>query len=62
MQILIAVGQAIRELKAVPAGKLYASLMGNGISLDEFNALIAVLVKQGLVERTADHQIKWIAD
>jgi hypothetical protein len=60
MQILIAVGQAIRELKTVPAGPLYARLMGK-MDLEQFDAMIAILVKQGLVERTSDHQIKWIA-
>jgi hypothetical protein len=60
MQILIAVGQAIRELKTVPAGHLYARLMGK-MDLEQFDAMIGVLEKQGLVKRTSDHQIAWIA-
>ena len=60
IQILIAVGQTIRELKTVAAGHLYARLMGK-MDLEQFDAMIGVLEKQGLVKRTTDHQIAWIA-
>lgn len=49
MEIVLAVGQAIKELGSVPSGHLYARLMGN-MSLDTYNKVIALLKKVGAVK------------
>jgi hypothetical protein len=59
LAVIKAVAEAVRELKQVPAGHLYASLMGI-MSLAEFNSIIAVLVEAGLVERAASHMLTWV--
>lgn len=56
--VTVAVAGAIRELGSVPAGTAYAHLMGH-LSLEQFDAIIAVLVKQGLVRREPNHLLVW---
>jgi hypothetical protein len=58
IQALAALAEAIRELKRVPAGTLYAHLMGV-MSLESFEAAIDRLVKSGLVRREASHELVW---
>ncbi len=54
----MAVGEAIRELKQVPEGKLYAILMPV-MDLPDFDGLIRVLANNGLIRRENDLLI-WI--
>lgn len=54
-----AIGEAIRDLGRVPAGHLYAHLMGK-LTLDQFDGLVGALVQAKLVERTRDHELIWI--
>jgi hypothetical protein len=49
---------AIRELGRVPSGHLYARVMGS-LSLDQYNKVIGILKKAGLVEETAGHELIW---
>lgn len=61
-QIIIAMAQAIaeaiRSLGSVPSGHLYAQLMGK-LELEEFNAIISVLVKSGLITNN-NNKLVWI--
>lgn len=53
-----AIAEAIRELKTVPSGELYARLMGK-LSLEQYESLIGSLVKVGLVTK-AGHLLRWV--
>ncbi len=55
----LAIAEAIRELKQVPAGHLYARLM-SVLSLDQFNALVRILINAGLVREDSSHLLMWI--
>ncbi len=46
--IIRAVADAIKELKEVPSGHLYAHLCGN-LSLNEYNQIIEILQKSRLI-------------
>lgn len=59
MQTLIAVSTAIRDLKQVPTGHLYATLMSK-MDLPTFNRVVATL-KRADVVREADNVLHWIA-
>jgi len=58
IQVAAAVGDAIRELKEVPSGHLYAHLMGR-MSLESYNGCIRILKQAGLVEEH-NHLLKWV--
>lgn len=57
-QTIAAVAEAIRELKEVPSGHLYAQLMGS-LSLDTYQAIIGRLTGAGLVLEE-NHLLTWI--
>jgi len=59
VRAVAAIAEAIRELGQVPAGHLYAKLMGS-MSLDQFEKIISILVKAGLVKRDASHLLHWV--
>lgn len=52
------IAAAIMEAGEIPSGHLYAALMSQ-MSLDEYNSLISVLVRAGLVEKQASHLLVW---
>lgn len=58
MKIVIAVGEAIKELGSVPSGHLYAHMMGH-MSLETYNKVIALLVKTGAVKEE-NHLLTWV--
>jgi hypothetical protein len=53
IEVLMAVADAIKELKKVPSGHLYVVLMGK-IDLQSYEAIIRMLVHSKLVERRGD--------
>lgn len=57
LQTVVAVGDAIRSLKTVPSGVLYAQLMGH-LTLDQYHAIIAALVDAGVVIEQ-NHLLTW---
>jgi hypothetical protein len=59
IEVIRAVADSIRELKQVPAGHLYAVLMGS-MSLDGFNKIIRILKNAGLVREDESHLLHWI--
>ncbi len=58
VKTLIAVAETIRELKRVPAGTLYATLMGT-MDLPTFESMVNTLVNTGLVKRDG-HVLAWV--
>jgi len=56
--VLTAVSEAIRTARQIPAGELYAVLMGR-MDLAGFDKLVAILVGSGLVEKRGD-LLRWI--
>ena len=53
-----ALGEAIRDLKEIPAGHLYAHVTGK-LSHDQFEQAVGILVKAGLVRREPSHLLVW---
>lgn len=53
-----AVGEAIEGLGSVPAGELYARVMGH-MSLSTFEGIVKMLVDAGLVTRS-NHLLTWV--
>jgi hypothetical protein len=58
-KIVHAVAEAVRELKEIPSGHLYARLMGH-LSLDQYEQVVALLVRTKLVEKDASHMLRWV--
>jgi len=58
LAIVLAVGEAIKELGSVPSGHLYAHMMGR-MSLETYNKIIALLVKTGAVKEE-NHLLTWV--
>ena len=58
---VLAIAEAIRELGSVPSGHLYARLMDR-FSLDQYESLIQILVRENLITRGNDHLLRWIAN
>lgn len=61
MEIIRAIADAIRELKSVPSGHLYARLCGN-MSLSEYQQIIGILQRSKVIVVEPSHLIRWIAD
>jgi len=59
LQITVALAETIRELKEVPAGKLYAALMTR-IDHETFERLVKTLEGAGLVKRERSGMLRWI--
>ncbi len=51
LAVAMAVCETIREAGLVPSGHLYAHLMTQNCTLEQFEALIRLLVNAGLVRR-----------
>jgi hypothetical protein len=58
LQIVKAIADAIRELKEVPSGHLYANLMGK-LTLQQYEEVIQVLVRAKVIT-VKNHLITWI--
>jgi hypothetical protein len=58
IQTIMAIADAIRELKEVPSGHLYARVMGQ-LSLDQFQSVVDLLVRAGLVSESRGHLLTW---
>ena len=58
LAIVLAVGEAIKELGSVPSGHLYAHMMGR-MSLETYNKVIGLLVKTGAVKEE-NHLLTWV--
>lgn len=58
LQMVMAIAEAIRELKEVPEGHLYTNVMST-IDLSQFNKILDILEKQKLITRN-NYLIKWV--
>lgn len=59
LQLAVAVGDTIRKLGSVPAGHLYAQLMGK-MDMAGFQALMSMLEEAGLITYDEHHLISWV--
>lgn len=59
LEMVRAVGDAIREAGEVPSGHLYAVLMGK-VDLAGYERMVDMLVGAGLVERAPNHLLRWV--
>ncbi len=57
--MVAAVAEAIRELKSVPSGHLYARLMGK-LTLDEYESILDAIKKAGLISEDRSNLLTWI--
>lgn len=58
IQLIVAVGDVIRELGQIPSGHLYAQLMGQ-LSLDQYQSILTQLKKADLVKELPSHLLVW---
>lgn len=58
VQVVIAVGEAIKAFGKVPNGELYANLMGR-MSMETYEKVIGLLIKTGAVKEE-NHVLIWI--
>ncbi len=56
--IISAIAETVRELGSVPAGHLYAHLMGK-LTHEQFEKVVASLERSGLVKQTPAHLLVW---
>lgn len=59
VQIAVACAETIREAGSVPSGVLYAGLMAHGVTMTQYEAIVATLLRTGLVEQ-ASHVLTWV--
>lgn len=59
IKVVAAVAEAIRELKSVPSGHLYARLAATGMSLQSYHNVIDTLKRAGLVT-SYNHLLEWV--
>lgn len=64
LAIMSSVIEAVKEAgpMGAPAGPMYAGMMGFGISLDNFNAMMGALVSLGRLRHDPDSHLYFIAD
>lgn len=58
VQTVVVVAEAIRELREVPSGHLYARVMGR-MSMGTYETTIRLLKGAGLVEEKS-HVLRWV--
>lgn len=59
VQVVAAIAETIREVGEVPSGTLYAGLMAKGCTFPQYEKILGVLVRSGLV-RVKNHLVTWI--
>lgn len=57
-QIVLAIGDTIRDLGSVPSGHLYAQLMGR-LSINEYEKILGILESAGQIRRESSHLLVW---
>lgn len=58
-QIVQAIGLIIKEVGSIPSGHLYAQLMAVDMNLSQYNVVIDLLKRSGLI-KVENHLITWI--
>ena len=59
--VIVAVAEAVRESKRVPAGTLYTMVM-EYLDLASFETVISILKKAHCVQETQAHELVWIGN
>jgi hypothetical protein len=59
LRIIQAIAEAIREAGKIPSGHLYAVLMEKGITIEQYENIIGLLKRTGLVKESASVLI-WV--
>jgi hypothetical protein len=59
-QTIRAIADTIQEVQEIPSGKLYAMLMSHGLTILQYEKIIGILQRAGLIT-VKNHLIKWIA-
>jgi len=59
LYVTAAIAECIRTFRTIPSGQVYAHLMGR-ISLEHYQAIIALLIRAGLVREHPSHLLEWI--
>ena len=59
IQIIKAIADAIKELKQVPSGHLYAQVMGK-MDIQSYNRIIDILKGAGLITEDSQHMLTWV--
>ena len=60
LEVIRAIADAIRELRSVPSGHLYAQVMAR-LAFPEYEKVIGILKGAGLVRESNDHLLTWVA-
>lgn len=58
LAVAMTIGEAIRDLKQVPSGELYAQVMGH-LSYSQYEGILSALISAGLVKRE-NHLLTWV--
>jgi hypothetical protein len=58
LNIVLAVTEAIREAGEIPAGTLYAVLVGK-VDIQGFDKIVSIVTNAGLVEKRGD-LLRWV--
>lgn len=59
LEVVQVITEAIRELKEVPSGELYARLMPHGISIGNYQTFLDMLQGAKLIQ-VKNHLITWV--
>lgn len=59
LRLILAVSETIREAGEIPSGHLYAMLLDR-LTLNAYDAMIAILIRGKLVEQDRSHMLRWI--
>lgn len=59
IEIVKALTAAIHDLKKVPSGHLYATVMGT-LSLANYQGALGAIKRAGLIEISESHMITWV--
>ena len=60
IEIMRSVAETIREAKRIPAGTIYATLMTQGCTLQQYEQIEGLLLRSGVV-RKANDELIWNA-
>jgi len=58
--VVLALGEAIRDLSPVPSGHVFGNVIGQ-MSLVDFNAAIGALKSAGLIKEDPRNVLTWVA-
>lgn len=57
--VVAAIAETIREVGEIPSGQLYASLMPSGCTFPQYESILGVLKRAGLVS-VESHVVRWV--